>query len=150
MQAGQEKIFDLFDYTLKSDPIILDNGTVIDMSNSFMGSITPHGEEVTTEYLENTTMLMNNKTAPNANTFKNYELLINGFTNNLASDFKQSANQITNNNRYAYDNAKKAIFYNETAENCDFIELSLVATSESNKINYSFLFSSFSLADIEE
>jgi len=150
VQAGEEKIFDLFDYTKKSDSII-SGGIEIDMSNTFLGTITTHNpdEEVTAEYLDENTMYINNKTAPQANTFKNYELLIDGFENNLASDYKQSLNKVTNKGIYSYDSTKNAIFYNETSTECDFIELSLVASNESGKINYAFLFSSFALADKE-
>ena len=151
VQAGEEKIFDVFDYTKKDESVQNSDGSTIEISNSFMGTIATHEPEaeLDLEYLDQNMLYITNKTAPQTNTFKNYELLINGFANNLQSDYKQSLNKVTNHNIYDYDKTKNAVFYNETSTECDFIELSLVSSNDSGKINYSFLFSSFVLEEKE-
>ena len=132
--SGQEKIYDKIDYQAQSTPsdsewdeelgedILGDQEITI--SNSFDGHLPKYdGQEVSMEFADQCLFVLENYNTPNINTIKNQEILIEKFENNLKSPYANSLNVALKGNVYKYNSEFNNYYYNETAENCDFVEI---------------------------
>lgn len=132
VQSGVEKIFADFDY---ADTSAIDE----DIQSNFEGNIPVLEGEITMDYIENTILNIVKENVPNSNMFDNNEMLINGFVNHNPSDFLRALN-VKNNSVYGYDADKNCYYYSQDSADCDYIELSFVATNPENIISYSFMY----------
>ena len=132
--SGEEKIYEKIDYEAQSTPsdsewdeelgedILGDQDITI--SNSFTGYLPKYdGQEVSMEFADQCLFVLEDYNTPNINTIKNQEILLEKFENNLKSPYANSLNVALKGNIYKYNSEFNNYYYDETAENCDFVEI---------------------------
>ena len=121
VKGGEEQIFEKIDYTIQNTSSE-DGG--YDLNNTFTGHLPKfEDEELTLDNSDDYIFALDEYNTPSINTIRNQEILLERFTNNLASAYSQALNVSFGADRYAYSEELDTYYYNEADENCDFVEI---------------------------
>ncbi len=127
VKNGEEKIFSPIDYSLKDEAS--EDGDYV-VNGTFDGHLPQYdGEELSLETADNYLFALEDYNTPELNTIRNQEILLEQFENNLASNYAQSLNASLGANRYAYSQELQTYYYNESGENCDYVEMNFHTTA---------------------